>query len=70
MGEPGKDEMYLVLFGTADELLLPRFQHLVATQPQPGFDTGFEAVIEGGGAKSLLDFTANVRFEPGSIAIE
>src|SRR5690349_9621951 len=26
MGEPGKDGMYLVLFGTADELLLPRFQ--------------------------------------------
>lgn len=53
----------------SDELLLPRFQHLFATLPQPGFDTGFEAIIEGGGAKYLLNFSVDFRWEPGPAVI-
>ena len=53
----------------SDELLLPRFHHLFATLPQPGVDTGFEAIIEGAGAKYLLNFSLDFRWEPGPAVI-
>lgn len=54
----------------SDELLLPHFQHLFATVTQPGVATGFNVTIEGGGAKYLLNFTVDFRWEPGPIVIE